>query len=271
MAHPLKPRTDILPPAQQEIWQDLAPAPTLSFVLYGGTAVALHLGHRVSVDFDFFNAAPLDKDRLATSFSFMRRARTIQEGENTLVAAVDTPSGPVRLSFFGAVTIGRIQRSTSYRRFDTARRLARRSAGDEAESDTRPCGGQGLPRHFCDAFRERVAGEGIGRFRRNVWQGPQPRAESDRVFQGWRFVLVAREASEHPSRSKRPRVGNSANSARPRVARRRAVKRHSGASEVLVTEFFRRNGSKTHRRARPERARPMPVTSTRVRDGGGAA
>lgn len=108
MAHPLKPRTDILPPAQQEIWQDLAPAPTLSFVLYGGTAVALHLGHRVSVDFDFFNAAPLDKDRLATSFSFMRRARTIQEGENTLVAAVDTPSGPVRLSFFGAVTIGRI-------------------------------------------------------------------------------------------------------------------------------------------------------------------
>ncbi|MGM0425440.1 MAG: nucleotidyl transferase AbiEii/AbiGii toxin family protein [Thermodesulfobacteriota bacterium] len=26
------------------------------FVLYGGTAIALHLGHRSSVDFDFFSS-----------------------------------------------------------------------------------------------------------------------------------------------------------------------------------------------------------------------
>jgi hypothetical protein len=55
MPDPFEPRIDILPPAQKEIWPQLAPAPGLSFVLYGGTAVALHLGHRVSIDFDFFS------------------------------------------------------------------------------------------------------------------------------------------------------------------------------------------------------------------------
>jgi hypothetical protein len=53
-----EPRTQFLPKAQQEIWLLLAPAPRLSFVLYGGTAVALHLGHRISVDFDFFRTEP---------------------------------------------------------------------------------------------------------------------------------------------------------------------------------------------------------------------
>jgi hypothetical protein len=45
----LDPRLDILPTAQKEIWPDLSAAPRLSLVLYGGTAVALHLGHRQSV------------------------------------------------------------------------------------------------------------------------------------------------------------------------------------------------------------------------------
>jgi len=57
----LDPRTDILPKPQQQTWPLLAPTPQLSFVLYGGTAVALHLGHRTSVDFDFFRSAPLDE------------------------------------------------------------------------------------------------------------------------------------------------------------------------------------------------------------------
>jgi hypothetical protein len=71
------PRIEILPAAQKEIWPQLAPAPDLSFVLYGGTAVALHLGHRVSIDFDFFKAEPLEKARIEASFQFFRNARTL--------------------------------------------------------------------------------------------------------------------------------------------------------------------------------------------------
>jgi len=102
------PKTEILPEPQQEIWPLLALAPGLSFVLYGGTAVALYLGHRRSVDFDFFRSEPLDKKELEASFEFMRDAQTIQEDENTLVVIAQMPSGPVKVSFFGGLSIGRI-------------------------------------------------------------------------------------------------------------------------------------------------------------------
>src|ERR1700681_3204536 len=74
-----EPQSKILPEAQKQIWPYLAPAPRLSFVLYGGTAVALHFGHRSSVDFDFFRSQPLDKKELETSFGFLSKAQTIQE------------------------------------------------------------------------------------------------------------------------------------------------------------------------------------------------
>jgi hypothetical protein len=108
MPDPFEPRIEILPPAQKEIWPQLGPAPDLSFVLYGGTAVALHLGHRVSVDFDFFKSEPLEKAKIESSFQFARNARTIQEEKNTLVLSVPMPSGPVKVSFFGGLGLGRI-------------------------------------------------------------------------------------------------------------------------------------------------------------------
>jgi Nucleotidyl transferase AbiEii toxin, Type IV TA system len=108
MRERLDPRIDILPKAQQEIWPLLSPAPRLSFVLYDGTAVALHLGHRISADFDFFRSTPLHKDDIEASFVFMRSARIIQEEKNTLVATATMPSGLVKLSFFGGLSIGRI-------------------------------------------------------------------------------------------------------------------------------------------------------------------
>jgi hypothetical protein len=104
----LEPKLDVLPPAQKEIWTSLAPAPRLSFVLYGGTAIALHLGHRVSVDFDFFRSAPLDKDQIRAKFGFVRGAAVLQDGPNTLVILAETPSGVVKVSFFGGIGFGRV-------------------------------------------------------------------------------------------------------------------------------------------------------------------
>jgi predicted nucleotidyltransferase len=108
MPDSFKSKTEILPKAQKEIWPLLAPAPGLSFVLYGGTAVALHLGHRISVDFDFFRTEPLGKKEIERSFAFMRDAQTIQEDENTLVVIASMQSGAVKISFFGGVAIGRV-------------------------------------------------------------------------------------------------------------------------------------------------------------------
>ncbi len=43
----------ILPPPQRLIWDALGALP-VEFVLNGGTAIALQLGHRQSIDFDLF-------------------------------------------------------------------------------------------------------------------------------------------------------------------------------------------------------------------------
>ena len=46
----LRPHFDVLPDAQRTVWGGLRHIRTLGWVLYGGTAIALRLGHRASVD-----------------------------------------------------------------------------------------------------------------------------------------------------------------------------------------------------------------------------
>lgn len=105
----LEPKTKILPAAQREIWPQLTTAADLDFVLYGGTAIALHLGHRRSLDFDFFRSEPLDKPQLEKSMAFMRGVQVLQEDQDSLVVLAQMPAGPVKLAFFGSITIGRIE------------------------------------------------------------------------------------------------------------------------------------------------------------------
>ena len=102
------PRLDVLPDEQRRLWPELARVPN-SFVLYGGTAVVLRLGHRASVDFDFFSSEPLDFDGLFT-LPFVRNSDVLERGPATLTAS--TPgaesAAPVKVSFFGELEIGRV-------------------------------------------------------------------------------------------------------------------------------------------------------------------
>lgn len=52
---------EILPPQQADIYPLLKQFTNQGYVLFGGTALALQLGHRQSVDFDFFAADKMDK------------------------------------------------------------------------------------------------------------------------------------------------------------------------------------------------------------------
>lgn len=105
-----KSRRESLPPAQQQLWPLLAPVAELGFVLYGGTAIALRLGHRPSVDFDFFSSQPLDRRAMAMALPFMRSATTLQEAPETLTLLVPSAgaAGEVKLSFFAMPGFGRI-------------------------------------------------------------------------------------------------------------------------------------------------------------------
>jgi hypothetical protein len=48
------------------------------FVLYGGTAVSLRLGHRQSVDFDFFTSEKVVPGELLASIPLLGRAKILQ-------------------------------------------------------------------------------------------------------------------------------------------------------------------------------------------------
>lgn len=105
-----QPQMDALPAAQQRLWPHLAPTQKLGLVLYGGTAIALRLGHRVSVDFDFFTDKPLDKKALSAAFPFLSNATVLQEQPHTLtvLTASDATDQQVHVSFFGLIGFGRV-------------------------------------------------------------------------------------------------------------------------------------------------------------------
>ena len=105
------PRMDVLPPAQQRLWPELRHATDLGFTLYGGTAIALRLGHRDSVDFDFFSEKPLDREAIKAAFPFVARSTTLQDQDNTWVVLVPCGNSErehVKVSFFGTIAFGRV-------------------------------------------------------------------------------------------------------------------------------------------------------------------
>jgi Nucleotidyl transferase AbiEii toxin, Type IV TA system len=96
---PLNLHLDILPASQRQLWDELDCIPDF-FTLYGGTALALRLGHRQSVDFDLFAYRDIALDELTNTIPLLTDAEIIQQQANTLSVLVDR-NGPVSMSFFG--------------------------------------------------------------------------------------------------------------------------------------------------------------------------
>lgn len=105
------PHLEILPEPQHRLWSKLHPVTDLGFALYGGTAIALRLGHRASIDFDFFTELPPRRAILEEQLHFLRTAQVLQEGPDTLTVLASDPTGkerPAKLSFFSSITFGRV-------------------------------------------------------------------------------------------------------------------------------------------------------------------
>ena len=99
----------ILPPEQRQLWQQLAATPS-DFVLYGDTALALQLGHRQSVDCDFFSARYFVPEQLHRSLPYLRNAEIVQIATNTLSCLVSNQGArSVKLSFFGGLQLRQLQ------------------------------------------------------------------------------------------------------------------------------------------------------------------
>jgi hypothetical protein len=108
------PHLDVLPESQQRLWRELDVVPP-DFVLYGGTGLALQLGHRTSEDFDFFSSLEFDPDSLRCALPFLREFNPedpnvwVQRKHNNLEAFVDR-GGVVKVAFFGGLdTLQRVE------------------------------------------------------------------------------------------------------------------------------------------------------------------
>jgi hypothetical protein len=101
----------ILPAAQQALWPLLKSVAPMGYVLYGDTAIALRLGHRASVDFDFFTDMPLHRTALLEALPWLAHAQTLQDQHNAwtlLAVGAEHAAAPVKLSFFGEIGFGRV-------------------------------------------------------------------------------------------------------------------------------------------------------------------
>ncbi len=71
---------------------------TTGWTLAGGTGLALHFGHRVSDDLDFFRSGPFDAEELAEGLARVRPVRIQSRSEGTLHAVLSE----LRVSFLAA-------------------------------------------------------------------------------------------------------------------------------------------------------------------------
>lgn len=101
----LRPKLEILPDSQRRLWPELAQVPR-KFVLYGGTGLALRLGHRQSVDFDFFTSGSFAPDDLL-ALPVLKGAQVIRSRQDTLTVVVDRGAS-VKLEFIGGLINGRV-------------------------------------------------------------------------------------------------------------------------------------------------------------------
>ena len=83
-------RSDAVSPALLDILHRLLPSPVLeTFYLVGGTALALQLGHRRSVDIDLFTHTPFDTQAVADWMVQDVQATEIDTGTNTVRCFID--------------------------------------------------------------------------------------------------------------------------------------------------------------------------------------
>lgn len=108
------PHLEILSEVQQWVYPQLRNLKDLGFVLYGGSALALQLGQRQSVGFEFFLHGQLKQKLLRGACPLLgdeSLVTQIQDSENTVTFEISPPDsgkGIATISFFGNLGYGRV-------------------------------------------------------------------------------------------------------------------------------------------------------------------
>ena len=106
----------ILPADTAKAWTTLAPHMPEELYLEGGTAVAVHLGHRESRDLDFFFHENVDLNRLKGSIAKLGIFAVTHESKGTLKGLF----GATKIEVFDASALKRLAKPTSVAGLDVA-------------------------------------------------------------------------------------------------------------------------------------------------------
>lgn len=81
---------ETMAPATRRLFEKLAKFAWMSrFYLAGGTALALHLGHRISVDLDFFAERDLDESVLVQNLARLGNFHLLARSEQSVIGVLD--------------------------------------------------------------------------------------------------------------------------------------------------------------------------------------
>lgn len=96
---------DVLPAETAESWEMIAPVVPEPAYLVGGTALAVHLRHRVSRDLDFFFHEPVDLDKVRRDLEGRGRFAVTEHTEDTLNGQFEA----TKVQFLSAGTQDRLE------------------------------------------------------------------------------------------------------------------------------------------------------------------
>jgi len=93
----LKYNSGIFPPEQKELFEILSKQEWISdFYLAGGTSLALQIGHRQTIDFDFFSQKTFDHKSVIKNLKKIGTLEIFHKSEHTINASLNN----IKLSFF---------------------------------------------------------------------------------------------------------------------------------------------------------------------------
>ena len=134
--------TDILPAEQLQLFKELSTHPFIKdFYLAGGTGLSLQIGHRRSLDFDFFKPGDFDTSVIIKQLSEIGDYERDNEEKNTINGSLNG----IRISFFGY----KYKIIEDFRSFNTIRLAGLK---DIAAMKLEAIAGRGSKKDFIDIF-----------------------------------------------------------------------------------------------------------------------
>jgi len=133
---------NVLPPRQRKILEKLVAEDLCAgFYLAGGTALALQLGHRRSIDFDLFSPDPFDSAKKVRDLDQAGKFELFYQDKDTVNGSLDG----VRVSFF-YYQYRLLQPLSAYETLAVARKL------DIAAMKVQAIAGRGSRKDFIDLY-----------------------------------------------------------------------------------------------------------------------